>query len=52
MKGNDSSIRIGRAAEMLGVSVETIRRWADEGRIRWSARAGGQRLIPIEEVRA
>jgi molybdopterin-binding protein len=50
MQGNDSSIRIGRAAEMLGVTVDTIRRWADEGRIRSDRSPGGQRLIPIDDV--
>jgi molybdopterin-binding protein len=50
MQANDSSIRIGRAAEMLGVTVDTIRRWADEGRIRSDRSPGGQRLIPIEDV--
>ena len=50
MQGNDRSIRIGRAAEMLGVTVDTIRRWADEGKIRSDRSPGGQRLIPIEDV--
>ena len=50
MQGHDSSIRIGRAAEMLGVTVDTIRRWADEGKIESVRSPGGQRLIPIEDV--
>jgi molybdopterin-binding protein len=50
MQTHDSSIRIGRAAEMLGVTVDTIRRWADEGRIQSIRSPGGQRLIPIEDV--
>jgi molybdopterin-binding protein len=50
MQTNDSSIRIGRAAEMLGVTVDTIRRWADEGKIHSVRSPGGQRLIPIEDV--
>jgi molybdopterin-binding protein len=50
MSADDTSIRIGRAAEMVGVTVDTIRRWADEGRIQSSRSDGGQRLIPIEEV--
>ncbi len=50
MQGFESSIRIGRAAEMLGVTVDTVRRWADEGRIESVRSPGGQRLIPIEDV--
>jgi molybdopterin-binding protein len=50
MHGYESSIRIGRAAEMLGVTVDTIRRWADDGKIESVRSPGGQRLIPIEDV--
>jgi len=32
-------------AELLGVSVDTVRRWADSGRLRTSRTEGGQRLI-------
>ncbi len=42
--------RIGEAAEMLGVRVETLRRWEREGAIRATRTKGGQRLIPAEEV--
>lgn len=40
-----SSHRPGRVAEILGVSVDTVRRWADEGRLHTVRTAGGQRLI-------
>jgi molybdopterin-binding protein len=43
-------VRIGRAAEMVGVSVDTLRRWAAEGRLRTTRSSGGQRLVPLEEV--
>jgi molybdopterin-binding protein len=43
-------LRIGQAAEMLGVSVETLRRWQTEGRLRMDRSEGGQRLIDIDEV--
>lgn len=43
-------IRAGQAAEMLGVTVETLRRWEAEGRIRLERSAGGQRLVPVAEV--
>jgi molybdopterin-binding protein len=32
-------------AEILGVSVDTVRRWADEGRLETVRTEGGQRLI-------
>ena len=35
---------------MLQVTVETLRRWETEGRLRMERSAGGQRLIDIEEV--
>ena len=43
-------IRVGQAAEMLGVSIETLRRWEAEGRLRMERSEGGQRLIGIDEV--
>ena len=43
-------LRVGQAAEMLGVSVETLRRWEQEGRLRVERSPGGQRLIEIAEV--
>jgi molybdopterin-binding protein len=43
-------IRVGQAAEMLGVTVETVRRWETEGRLRLERSGGGQRLVPIAEV--
>jgi molybdopterin-binding protein len=45
-----TSIRIGRAAEMLGVTVDTVRRWADTGRLKTIRSSGGQRIVPIDEV--
>lgn len=35
---------------MLGVSVETVRRWETEGRLRMGRSEGGQRLVEIDEV--
>jgi molybdopterin-binding protein len=35
---------------MLQVSVETLRRWEAEGRLRLERSGGGQRLVPISEV--
>lgn len=35
---------------MLGVSIETLRRWDTEGRIRMERSAGGQRHVAVAEV--
>lgn len=43
-------LRIGQAAAVLGVSVDTIRRWEEEGRIETIRSEGGQRLVPLAEV--
>jgi len=43
-------LRVGQAAEMLGVSVETLRRWEADGRLRMTRSEGGQRLVEVEEV--
>jgi molybdopterin-binding protein len=45
-----AGIRIGDAAEMLGVSVETLRRWERAGRLKTARTAGGQRTVPLSEV--
>jgi molybdopterin-binding protein len=37
--------RIGQAAELLGVSADTMRRWADAGRVTTSVQAGRRRMI-------
>ncbi|HSW42920.1 MAG TPA: TOBE domain-containing protein [Patescibacteria group bacterium] len=46
----DRTLRIGQAAELLGVGVETLRRWEVEGGLKTVRSAGGQRLVPFEEV--
>jgi molybdopterin-binding protein len=43
-------LRIGQAAALLGVSVDTLRRWEDEGRLAVERSGGGQRLVPLTEV--
>jgi molybdopterin-binding protein len=40
-----SELRIGQAAELLGVSADTVRRWADEGRLSTTRSEGGQRVV-------
>jgi molybdopterin-binding protein len=45
-----AALRVGKAAEMLGVGVETVRRWEAEGRLSTVRSAGGQRLVPMADV--
>lgn len=45
-----TAVRLGIAAEMLGVSVETLRRWEVEGRIAVERTVGGRRRVPLAEV--
>ena len=35
---------------MLGVRVETLRRWERDGKLKTTRTAGGQRLVPAAEV--
>jgi molybdopterin-binding protein len=44
------SYRIGEAAELLGVRVETLRRWERDGKLRTMRTSGGQRRVPAAEV--
>jgi molybdopterin-binding protein len=46
----EDTFRIGDAAEILGVRVETLRRWERDGRLKTTRTAGGQRLVPATEV--
>lgn len=36
---------------MIGVSVDTLRRWAADGTLKTTRSDGGQRLVPASEVR-
>jgi molybdopterin-binding protein len=42
--------RIGEAAAILSVRVETLRRWEREGKLKTRRTSGGQRLVPAAEV--
>ncbi|HEX6256886.1 MAG TPA: helix-turn-helix transcriptional regulator [Euzebyales bacterium] len=46
----EDGLRIGQAATLLGVSVDTLRRWEDQGRVELARSDGGQRLVPLPEV--
>jgi molybdopterin-binding protein len=40
-----TTYRPGQIAEILGVSVDTVRRWCDDGRLAMSRREGGHRVV-------
>jgi molybdopterin-binding protein len=46
----DDGYRIGDAAHVLGVRVETLRRWERDGKLRTTRSSGGHRRVPAEEV--
>jgi molybdopterin-binding protein len=46
----DEDVRIGDAAKMLGVSVETVRRWGRAGRIELIRTSGGQRRVRMMDI--
>ncbi len=45
-----SEFRIGQAAELLGVSTDTVRRWADDGRLETRRTDGGHRVLAGREL--
>lgn len=47
----DDLVRIGAAAQALGVSVDTLRRWEREGRVEFERR-GNSRFLRAEELTA
>jgi molybdopterin-binding protein len=49
-KTKEPSVRVGEAAEALGVSVETLRRWEAHGTLAVTRSQGGQRLITASEL--
>jgi molybdopterin-binding protein len=43
-------LRLGEAAEILGVSPDTVRRWTQSGRLSAERTAGGQRTVRRGDV--
>lgn len=46
----EKPLSIGQAAEQLGVSPSSLRRWTEEGRIRAKRLPGGARRYDLAEV--
>jgi diguanylate cyclase (GGDEF)-like protein/excisionase family DNA binding protein len=47
---DEQTVPLGEAADALGVSTSTLRRWADSSRIRAVRTAGGHRRFPVSEL--
>ena len=48
--GVGTRLRIGEAAKQLGVSPDTLRRWAEAGRLEVELTPGGQRTVSQADV--
>ena len=46
----DDGLRLGEAADLVGVSVDTLRRWATDGKLPTQRTPGGQRTVRREDV--
>lgn len=42
--------RAGEAAQLLGISLDTLRRWDREGRLRTGRDAANRRVVPASEI--
>jgi molybdopterin-binding protein len=47
---DEPHVRVGQAAEILGVTVETLRRWESDGRLPMARTPGGQRRVALSDV--
>lgn len=45
-----TAVPIGTAASLLQVSVDTVRRWEGEGKIKATRTLGGQRRFSMAEI--
>jgi excisionase family DNA binding protein len=51
MESNEVTISIGDAAKELGVSVKTVRRWADAGKLRYERTPTGHRRFFLADIK-
>lgn len=50
LSGVATNYRPAQVAELLGVSVDTVRRWCDEGRLQTTRSSGGHRLVSGKDL--
>ena len=48
----EERLTIGEAAKLAGVSIDTLRRWADKGHIAFERRPSGHRVFRRADVEA
>lgn len=48
---SDMTVSIGEAAKELGVSVDTVRRWADDGKLRFERAPSGHRRFYLADLK-
>jgi molybdopterin-binding protein len=44
------TLQAGEAARALGISLDTLRRWDRQGRIRVERDAANRRVVPVKEI--
>jgi molybdopterin-binding protein len=49
-KGSKRLVKAGDAARALGISLDTLRRWDREGRLKVVRDASNRRMVPVSEV--
>ncbi|MEL6383878.1 MAG: IS607 family transposase [Cyanobacteria bacterium J06626_18] len=51
MTDSSVTISIGEAAQELGVSVDTVRRWADSGKLKFERAPSGHRRFYLKDIK-
>lgn len=46
----EKHLRLSKAAELLGVTTQTLRTWANSGKLKTIRTEGNQRRIPLSEI--
>jgi hypothetical protein len=49
---DENKVRIGEAAKMLGVTIQTLRNWEESGKLRAERSEGGQRYYALADIKS